>query len=142
VGVCDVNPLLYAHREESPQNAEYREWLRSYLDSGEPFELPRTVASGFYRIATNPRVFTEPSLPSDALAFLDEILRSPSARPMTEGPRHWSIFTGLCVDLGIRGAEASDAYIAAFALETETKLFTADRGMLRHPGLRVRHPLH
>lgn len=141
MGVTDVNPLVYAHRSESPRHRDWLAWLEGTLDGGTPFNVPRVVALAFYRISTDARIFAQPSQPSEAIEFLDWVLGAPAAQLMSEPPGHWDRFTQLCADLPIGGRHATDAYIAAFAIETGDELWTADRGFSRFPGLRVRNPL-
>lgn len=138
---CDVNVLVYAFREDAPQHEDYRRWLVERLAGDEPFAVNSTVASGFLRVVTHRKVFTSPSEPDLALAFLDDLRRAPAAVPLVEGARHWEIFTRLVRKVGARGNLVPDAYLAALAIESGAAFCTSDRGFARFPGLRWRHPL-
>lgn len=90
---------------------------------------------------THPRVFREPTLPEDALAFCEAVRSSPNAVSLAPGPRHWEIFTRLCAESGARGNLVPDAFLAALAIEAGSEWITTDRDYARFPGLRIRHPL-
>lgn len=138
---ADVNVLVYAHRPESPRHAETLDWLEAARRSDEPLGLTDLALSGFVRIATNPRIFRDPTPIEVALTFVDDLLASPAALRLAPGPRHWSVFRRLCVALGLRGGLVTDAYLAAIAIETGATLVTTDRDFARFPGLRWQHPL-
>ncbi|MEV6106948.1 type II toxin-antitoxin system VapC family toxin [Streptomyces sp. NPDC051940] len=138
---CDVNVLVYAFRKESGDHARYHEWLGSTLSGDEPVAVNSVVTSGFLRIVTNPRIFTDPAPVGAALEFVTALREAPAAVPLREGPRHWEIFERLCRKTGARGNVIPDAYFAALAIEAGATLCSADRGFARFPGLRWRHPL-
>ena len=52
VVLLDVNVLLYAHREESPDHPAYRSWLEELIQSPQAYGLTDLVLSSFLRIAT------------------------------------------------------------------------------------------
>lgn len=136
---ADVNILVNAHRRESPFHDAALEWLEGARRGDVPVALPDVVLAGFVRVVTNHRIFREPSPIDDALTFVDRLLASPPVLRMAPGPRHWSIFSGLCRTLDIRGGLVSDAYLAALAIEQGATLVTADRDFARFPGLQWRH---
>lgn len=47
----------------------------------------------------------------------------------------------LCREIGARGNDISDAYLAVVAVENGATWYGADRGFARFPGLRWAHPL-
>ncbi|HEX7738595.1 MAG TPA: type II toxin-antitoxin system VapC family toxin [Marmoricola sp.] len=139
--LADVNPLIYAHRPESPRAAEHRDWLAAALCGPEPFGVSEQVLSSFVRIVTNHRVYREPTPPEIALDFCAAVLAGPASVAVRPGARHWSIFDGLCRGLGARGNVVPDAYLAALAIENGATWVTTDRGFARFPGLRWVLPL-
>lgn len=139
--LTDVNVFLYARRRESPRHEEHRAWLEAALTGPEPFGVSEQVLSSFLRIVTNHRVYREPTPPDQALDFCEVVLAAPAALRVRPGPRHWSIFSGLCRQLGARGNLVPDAYLAALALENGATWVTTDRGFGRFDGLRWRTPL-
>lgn len=138
--LADVNVLLYAHREESPQHAAHKQWLVEALSGSEPFGVSEAVLASCVRLATNHRVYRHPSPPSEALGFCEDVLASPVAVRVRAGERHWELFTGLCQTVGARGNVVPDAFLAALAIEHGATLVTHDRGFARFPGLRWQLP--
>lgn len=138
--LCDVNVLVYAHREDSPSHAAYLEWLENLINSDETFAVSELVLSGFLRIVTHPKIFNPPSSLDDALAFVDVIRQQPNCTVVSAGERHWDIFQKLCQSANARGNLIPDAYHAALALESGCEWITTDRGFSRYPGLRWRPP--
>ena len=138
--LIDVNVLIYAHKSDAVDSAQYRRWLEGVIAGDEAFGLSELALSAFLRIVTNPRIMKPPSTIADALQFIDD-LRTPQSRLVRPGERHWEIFADLCRLPGVRGDVVSDAYFAALAIESGCEWITTDRDFTRFPGLRTRHPL-
>lgn len=136
----DVNVLVAAHRAEHDHHALSAGLLRRTVATGEPLALTSTVTVGLFRLVTNPRIFTRPSAPALALAFLQQLHDLPQAVRIEPGARHWALFCGLCEQAGVRGGMATDAHLAALALESGSTLVSLDRDFARFDGLRWRHP--
>lgn len=111
------------------------------MASESAFGVSELILSAFLRIVTNPRVFATPTPTDLALAAADTVRGRPNAVSISPGPRHWSIFTGLCRSAGAKGNLIPDAYLAALAIESGSEWVTTDRDYTRFPGLRWRHPL-
>jgi uncharacterized protein len=139
--LCDVNVLVYAHREDAADHARYATWLSEALGSEQAYGVSELVLSRFVRIVTNHRMSTAPATTEEALAFADELRQQPNAVHLSPGPRNWGIFERLCRDAGATGNLVPDAYLAALAIEHGAELITTDRDFARFPGLRWRHPL-
>ncbi len=139
--LLDVNILIYATREESPDQPRYLAWLESVFGGPELFGVPDVVLSGFLRIVTHPRIFHPPSAIDAALEYVEQIRSRPNFVPVAPGPRHWRIFADLCRATRAKGSTVPDAYLAALAIESGSEWITADAGFGRFPGLRWRHPL-
>lgn len=139
--LVDVNVLVYAFREDAPEHEAYAEWLEGVVNGAESYAVSDLVLSGFLRVVTHPRVFTPPTPVAPALAFVGAFRAPSTAVPVQPGPRHWSIFTGLCRDAEARGNLVPDAFLAALAIESGSEFVTTDRDYARFPGLRWRHPL-
>jgi uncharacterized protein len=138
--VPDVNVLVYAHREDSPDHLRHRAWLEAVLSSDEAFGISDLVCSGFLRIVTHPSIFNPPSPLEDALGFLEDVRGQPNCVIVSPGVRHWSIFADLCRSGGVRGNLVPDAYLAALAIESGSEWITSDGDYGRFPGLRWRRP--
>ena len=139
--LLDVNVLVHAFHEASPEHEAYRAWLETTVEADEPFGMSELVLSGFVRISTHPRVFNPPAPVGEALAFANALRSQPNAVIVAPGPRHWEIFEGLCVAAGVKGNLVADAYLAALAIESGCEWISGDRDFSRFPGLRWRHPL-
>ncbi len=105
----------------------------------EPFGVADIVLSGFMRVVTHPRVFTEPTPLDRAMAFCGALRDQPNAVVITPGERHWKIFTQLCEGANARGNLVADAYLAALAIESGSTWATADRDYSRFSGLALAH---
>jgi len=87
------------------------------------------------------RIFREPSMPAEAWAAVDAVMRAPASIALRAGSRHWGLFRQLAADVDARGNDVPDAYLAAYALENNATFLSADRGFARFSRLRWRHPL-
>jgi toxin-antitoxin system PIN domain toxin len=138
--LCDVNILVYAHREDSENHAKYLKWLSDLINSDESFAVSELVLSGFLRIVTHPKVFNPPSSLNDAFEFINTIRELENCKVVTPGERHWAIFQKLCQNSNAKGNLIPDAYHAALAIESGCEWITADRGFGRYQDLRWRSP--
>jgi len=57
------------------------------------------------------------------------------------GPRHLEIFEQLVTPIGTAGNLATDAHLAALAIEHQCELHSNDRDFERFSGLRWRNPI-
>ena len=137
----DVNVLVYAHREDTPDHLKYRAWLEALVNGEQAYGVAELVLSGFLRIVTHARIFNPPSRLATALRFVNAIRRQPHCIVVRPGPRHWDIFTRLCRTAGATGSLIPDAYLAALAIESGSEWITTDRDFSRFSRLRWRHPL-
>jgi uncharacterized protein len=139
--LSDVNVLVYAFDESSPDHGRYSSWLDGLVSGEQAYGMSELVMSAFLRIVTNPRIFSRPASMSTALEFTERVREPATCIRVEPGVRHWGIFTRLCREAGIKGGLVPDAYLAALAIECGAELATADRGFARFPGLRSTHPL-
>ena len=136
----DVNVLVYAHRQESPEHQRYADWLTKLATGPEPFGISELVLHGFLRLVTSPRIFSPPSTLEQALRFIDALLSLPSCNLMRPGPQHWSIFRELCGSTRLKGPLIADAVHAALAIESGCEWVSADTDFARFaPRLRWAH---
>ncbi len=139
--LIDVNVLVYAKRQDSPDHAKFRKWLEESILSEPVFGVSEQVLSSVVRILTHPHIFREPTQLDEALQYVHSLREHPGCILVSPGERHWEIFTRLCKAVGAKGNLISDAYFAALAMESGAEWITADRDYARFPGLRWRHPL-
>ena len=137
----DVNVLIYAHREESPNHFAYLQWLEDLINGTHVYGTADLVLSGFLRIVTHPRVFDPPSSFVDALAFVEEVRSQDNCKIIRPETRHWEIFCRLCRESNAKGSLIADAYLAALAIELGCTWVTTDRDFGLFKGLEWQHPL-
>jgi len=132
----DVNVLLAASRIDHPHHAVASAWLeRSMTDAeggGSLIVLPMVIAS-FLRLATNSRIFRNPTPPEAAVAFLDSLLAIPGVELADVG-REWPALRRLVHQHELAGNDVPDAWIAAAVQTLGTRLVTFDRGFTRWLG--------
>lgn len=137
----DVNVLLYAFRRDSAGHSGYAEWLQLAMTGHEPVGVSELVLSGVVRLATNHRVFRQPSTTAEVLDFCRAVRSAPAAVPLRPGVKHWEIFSELCTAVSATANEVPDAYHAALAIEHGATWVTNDRGYAQFPGLLWHNPI-
>jgi toxin-antitoxin system PIN domain toxin len=111
-----------------------RRWLTNTMRATRPgarLVILPMVASGYLRIATNPRIFATPAQALDALGFLRQLLALPRVTFLPLGPE-WPLFEDLCIQEELSGNQIPDAWIAATVLYHGEHLATFDRGFRRY----------
>lgn len=64
----DVNTLVYAFHRDTREHELFADWLDSVIADAEPLLLPDVVLTGFLRVTTNRRIFSDPAPMPVALA--------------------------------------------------------------------------
>ena len=137
----DVNILLAASDETSPNQALALEFLRKCATGGETFYLGWPTLMGYLRIATHPRVFMRPLEPEEALSNVEALLASPHARTLAEGDGFWRIYREVVQEVPARGNLVPGAHLAALLKQHGVRtLYTLDRDFRRFDFLDVRAP--
>ncbi len=137
----DTNILVYARREEAPYHRQAKRLLTTLAEGDDPWAIPWPCVYEFVRVVTHPRVFDPPSELGDVVEDLQVLFRSPSLHLIGNGAGHAAQFVRMIGEGDARGNLAHDAHIAAIAAEHGvTELLSADRDLLRFPGLAVRNP--
>jgi toxin-antitoxin system PIN domain toxin len=128
----DVNVLVAASRADHPHHVVARRWLETALDAAEGgmLVLLPTVATGFLRLVTHPKVFVEPTPLPAAQAFLNAIIETPGVTMLPLGDE-WAAFDALCRRDGYTGNDIPDAWIAAAVQTRHQHLVTFDKGFRR-----------
>ena len=139
--LLDANLLLYVHNASSKENAAATAWLQTALSGPERLCLAWETILAFLRIATTPRVFSQPLELETATAVVGEWLNLENVEILCPTQRHWEIFGQLLPKTRIRGSLIMDAHLAALAIEHGATLCTNDRDFARFPGLKVEFPL-
>lgn len=137
----DVNILIYAHREDSPNHSVITQFIENGIKQNKSFGFSNLALSGFLRVITHPKVFNPPSEIEKALDFIDSIIKRTNGVIIVQGSGHWKIFTDLCRKSGAKGNLVPDAYFAAIAIENRCIWVTTDRDFSRFKGLDWINPL-
>ncbi|CAK6686527.1 Ribonuclease VapC43 [Cyanobium usitatum str. Tous] len=137
----DVNVLVQACVAASPRHQLARSWLLAHRASPEGLGLFSVVVSGFFRVATDRRVFSEPIDPAAAVAFIDSLTASTAVSVLDPGPRHWSLFRQMVLEYQPSSADMTDVYLAAAAQELNATWVSFDRGFARFKKLRWLNPV-
>lgn len=129
----DVNVLLAASRTDHPHHSVASAWLERAVATAETggslLVLPMVIA-GFLRLATNPKIFRDPTPPEAAVAFVDSLLAVPGVELADLG-REWPALRRLMHQHELAGNDVPDAWIAAAVQTLGTRLVTFDRGFQR-----------
>jgi len=139
--VLDANILIYAVNQDAVLHRKAKAWLESAISSSESIGLSWNVLLAFVRVTTRPGLFRNPLRPEVALDIIESWLNQPSVTVIHPGPRHVSILRELLVPAGTGGNLASDAHLAALAIEHGAELCSSDNDFGRFPRLRWRNPL-
>jgi uncharacterized protein len=138
--LLDANLLVYAYAPGSPHHRPARKWLESVLTAPPKVGLAWPTLLAFVRLIGNPRVVQNPVPLSRSWSCVRQWLALPQVWTPLATSRHEQVITELLagesrVDL------ASDAHLAALAIEHGLTLCSADRDFARFPGLRWEDPL-
>ncbi len=139
--IPDINLLVHAYNCESPVHDAARGWWEALLGDPAPVGLPWSVALGFIRITTHPRVVESPLPAGVACDHVEAWLRQPQVSPLHPGNRHGAILFDLLRKLGTAGNLTTDAHLAALAIEHQAELHSTDADFARFSGLRWSNPL-
>lgn len=139
--LVDANVLLYAVNEDAPQHPKARAWLERALSGPEPLGFDWTVLLAFLRLSTRTAVFPRPLTPAQAVDVMSSWLAQPCAEIVDPAERHLEVLGRLLEPLGTAGNLASDAHLAAMAMEYGAELCSCDADFKRFPGLRWTNPL-
>jgi toxin-antitoxin system PIN domain toxin len=139
--LADASLLLYAYHPRDERHVAAKSWLESVLSGVEPVRFAWLTLWAFLRISTNPRVFDQPLLPSEAGAAVSSWLTRRVAGILEPEERYWEILHGLLRGNQVKGPLVMDAALAALALEHGATLHTTDGDFSRFAGLKWCNPL-
>ena len=137
----DVCVLLNAYFAAAEHHRLCRDAVEEVLDGGSRFAVLDQILSSVLRVATHPKIFRPPAETADLFAFLNLLRGHEHAVVLSPAQRHWTIFEDLVEANHVRGADITDAWLAAGAMEHGCELWTTDAGFDRFAGLRVRNLL-
>ena len=137
----DVNTLVYSFHRDTAHHEDYADWLNATLVGAEPLLLPDVVLTGFVRVVTNRRIFTDPAPALDAVTFAEALRTSPVGHTQNPTVAAWRQFIKFVnEDPYLVGNLVPDAWIAALAVTSGARVATADAGFARFRGLSWYNP--
>ncbi len=139
--LLDANLLIYAVNEDAPSHRKAKSWLESAMSGPDTVGFSWNVLLAFVRLTTRPALFRNPLSVEVAFDLIEMWLNQPPATFIHAGPRHMQILRDLLVPMGTGGNLASDAHLAALAIEHGAELCSSDHDFARFPGLKWRNPL-
>jgi uncharacterized protein len=140
--LVDANILLYAEDSLSAHHERARTWWDEQLSGSEPVCLCWPVLMAFIRIATNTRLHQRPLTLKEAVDRVQSWMDQPCVKIIHPTGQHWNILQRMLFDGNATANLASDAHLAALAIEHNCELDSTDADFARFPGLNWRNPLH
>ena len=137
----DLNLLIYAYNDDAFEHSRAKAWWETCLSDTRPVGLPWAVIVGFLRLMTNRRLQREPASMPEAMQYIRAWLERPQVEILTPGPRHLDLLDSLLRDARASGNLATDAHLAALAIEHAAELHSNDVDFSRFPGLRWINPI-
>lgn len=137
----DANLLLHAANRDSRHHASAESTLRALIEEDEVTYLFWPVILAFVRIATHPGVFRQPLAYEQAVANVEQLLRSPTVRSPSESVNFWRSMRSAADRVNPRGNLWTDAHIVALMKEHGVRtIITNDRDFRKFDGIRVVDP--
>ena len=139
--VPDLNMLLYAYNDGSPEYQAARRWWEGLMDGEEEVGLAWIVVAGFLRQVTHPSIVDKPMDVMSAMEVVDQWFELPHVTVLNPGSEHLKLFRRCLETVGTGGNLVTDSHIAAIAMEYGAVVHTNDRDFSRFPGLSWHNPL-
>jgi len=139
--VVDVNVLIYAVNQDSPDHDKAKKWLEAAVSGTETVGLPWIVLLAFLRLTTRSGIFQKPLSVDAAFDVVDAWLQQGSVTVPEPTARHLQTMRDLIAPLGTGGNLTADAHLAALAIEHGAELCSTDNDFGRFSRLRWRNPL-
>ena len=138
--VVDANVLLYAVDTASAHHEQSRSWLDRSLAGAEAVGLAWIALLAFIRIGTNAAIFPAAMTVDEAVGQVEAWLGAPAAVVAQPTSRHAGLLRGLLRETGTAGNLATDAHLAALAIEHGAEIVSYDRDFARFAGVQHRLP--
>lgn len=138
--LVDANVLLYAVNEDAPRHEVARRWLDAALSGQDTVAFAWIALLAFVRLVTKEGLFAAPLSPDEAMDRVDAWLAAAPAVVVDPTPDHPRVLRTLLEGLGAGGNLASDAHLAALAIEHRATIVSFDHDFSRFPGVRWEPP--
>jgi toxin-antitoxin system PIN domain toxin len=139
--IPDVNILIYAYDSTSPWHESARKHWRNALVAGGPVGIPAVVIQAFVRLMTHTSLCGNPMTVSRAREIVSSWVARDGVRVLSPSWDTLSLMMELLEEARLGGTHATDALIAAHALEQRGCVWTNDGDFKRFPGVKSRNPL-
>jgi len=138
----DVNILLYASDQSSPQHERAKGFVQRCAANVEVFCLAWLTLMSYLRMATHPRIFAQPLSHAEAMRNVEALMVLPHCRVIGEQEGFWTTYREITGDVSTRGNLVPDAHLATVLRQSGiTTLYTHDRDFRKFAFLDVRDPL-
>lgn len=138
----DTNLLVFAHRSDASDHQAAFSAVQPLVEGRAPWAVPWPCIHEFIGIATHPAIYKPASTLTEALAFIESVMASPSLQLLSESPGYFEKLRQLALGARLRGPRIHDARIAALCLHHGVaELWTADRDFSIFSQLKTRNPL-
>lgn len=139
--LVDVNLLIHAVNQDSPDHARARAWWLGLEQAGEPVGLPWLTLIAFVRLITNPKAVVRPVGLTEALRTMRQFMAQGKVTVLHPTSSHAQEFDQACRNANATGNLVTDAHLAALAIEHGCELASCDTDFAKFPGLRWINPL-
>jgi toxin-antitoxin system PIN domain toxin len=139
--LVDANLLLYSEDSLSEHHTAARTWWDAQLSGVGPVCLCWPVLTAFIRIGTNVRLHRRPLTIAEAVERVQSWFEQPCVRIIHPGEQHWTIFQLMLREGKASGTLASDAHLAALAIEHNCVLQSTDMDFARFKNLKWNNPI-
>lgn len=139
--IPDINILIYAYTADAPNHVQARRWWEDTLSGVETIGVPWVVCLGFLRLMTSRSVLIDPWPALDVIIIIREWLSRPQTQILQPGSRHLDILESFAAQHVLTSHLATDAHLAALAVEQQATICSNDSDFDRFPGVRRRNPL-
>ena len=103
------------------------------------FAFCRVTMLGFLRLITSHKAVANPKTHAAAWSIYQEFKALPNIRFLTEPPHLETSFHSLTTEVDLPNRMWTDAYLAAFAITSGSRLVSFDADFARFPGLQFLH---
>ena len=140
--LVDANILVYSTDEGSEHHDAARDWLDEQT-AGVPRSvgLPWPTLLAYFRLVTNPRMYSPPARPADAWQRVEDWLSRPAAWIPVPGPRHRQTLAEIVQACHPTGNLVPDAHLAALAREHGLTVVSTDTDFAKFSGITWLNPV-
>lgn len=138
----DANLLLYASDSGSGFHGKAHQFIESRAKDPDLLCLTWPAVMAYLRIATHPRIFSNPLSPERAWRNVSTLIQLPRTRMISEQEGFRDAFQEVSGGMVVRGNLVPDAHIAAILFQHGVRtIYTADADFRRFEFIKVINPL-